>query len=107
MSNNLDISASNLKVVLKILNEYIPEHTVLAFGSRVNQTAKKFSDLDLAIKTNEPLSLLLLAELKEAFSASELPIKVDILDWSRISKEFQNIILKQSIILKPGCANRE
>ncbi|KTC66283.1 Predicted nucleotidyltransferases (plasmid) [Legionella adelaidensis] len=99
--NTLDLSSADLALILQLLNQHIPNYTVWAFGSRVNKTAKKFSDLDLVIKTVKPLPLNLLSDLKDAFSASELPIRVDILDWSRINEDFQKIIQKDFIVLKP------
>ena len=36
----------------------------------------------------------ILAELKEAFQESELPFRVDLLDWNAISDEFRTVIEK-------------
>lgn len=37
--------------------------------------------------------------LKDAFEYSELPFRVDLLDWHRISKGFQKLILKNYVPL--------
>lgn len=79
-------------IVLRILNEIVPDREVRAFGSRVTGKAKPFSDLDLAIVGDEPLPLKTRAQLEEAFSESELPWKVDVLDWNLAEVEFQKII---------------
>lgn len=99
-SIKIDLPARDLETVKKILNRHIPQYEVRVFGSRVNNTAKKFSDLDLAIMTQEPLPLNILADLAEDLSASNLPITVDLVDWSRISDEFRQIILKNWITIK-------
>lgn len=88
----IDIPHDHLKTILAILSKYVPEHEVWAFGSRVNQKPKKYSDLDLVIKTEAPLSAGVIAHLREAFSESNLPFKVDVVDWAKISKDFQKII---------------
>nr|WP_194301130.1 nucleotidyltransferase domain-containing protein [Acetobacter lambici] len=80
---------------MRILNEIVPDREVRAFGSRVTGKAKPFSDLDLAVMGDEPLSLETRARLEDAFSESELPWKVDVLDWALIDVEFQNIISKK------------
>lgn len=98
----IDVTPEHLRIVFSILLKYVPEHEVLAFGSRVNQKPKKHSDLDLVIKTDSPLPVKTLALLRDAFSESNLPFKVDIVDWSRISKNFQKIIEEKFEVLQKG-----
>ena len=74
------------------LRSMCPEYEVRVFGSRVRGTAKPFSDLDLAVMTGTPLDIFRLASLKEAFVESDLPFKVDVLDWQDTSPEFQAIV---------------
>ena len=88
-----------MKTVLAILSKYVPGYEIWAFGSRVNQKPKKHADLDLVIKTDSPLPVKTLAFLRDAFSESNLPFKVDVVDWSRINKEFQKIIENKFEIL--------
>ena len=59
---------------------------------RASQKAKPWSDLDLAIKTKSALDWKLLAEIKETFQESELPFRVDILDWNEITESFRKAI---------------
>lgn len=56
--------------------------------------AKTYSDLDLAIIGESPLSLETLANLTEAFSESDLPWKVDIVDWAVTNDAFKQVILQ-------------
>ena len=72
---NLEILVFNLENVKSILNTYIPNDEVWAFGSRTRGTARKFSDLDLAVITEQPLDFNLYAALKEAFSESIFLLK--------------------------------
>ena len=92
MTGQIDITPEQRAIVLRILNEIVPDREVRAFGSRVTGKAKPFSDLDLAIMGDEPLPLETRAQLEEAFSESELPWKVDVLDWNLAEVEFQKII---------------
>lgn len=95
MTGLIDITPEEQAIVLRILNEIAPDREVRAFGSRVTGKAKPFSDLDLAIMGDEPLSLETRARLEEAFSESELPWKVDVLDWSSTEKTFIDAIMTQ------------
>ncbi|MEW9298621.1 nucleotidyltransferase domain-containing protein [Acetobacter oryzifermentans] len=100
MTGQIDITPEERAIVLRILNEIVPDREVRAFGSRVTGKAKPFSDLDLAIMGDEPLSLETRAQLEEAFSESELPWKVDVLDWVLVDNGFHEIIRKNNISLK-------
>jgi len=88
----IDISPENWQIVREILQRYVPDHEVWAFGSRAKWTAKEFSDLDLAIIGDTPLSIALTADMKEAFQESALPFKIDIVDWASITPSFRQVI---------------
>lgn len=68
-----------------------------AFGSRVRGTHKKFSDLDLCYKGEIPSSIL--NKIEEDFAESDLPFKVDIVDFNRCSEEFRNLIEREMVAL--------
>ena len=88
----LQISDSEWQQVSAILQHYLPQYEVWAFGSRVKGNAKPYSDLDLAIISDTPLPLPLLAEIAEAFSESDLPWKVDLVDGATTSERFGQVI---------------
>jgi len=88
----IDISPENWQIVRDILQRYVPDREVWAFGSRAKWTAKEFSDLDLAIIGDTPLSIALTADMKEAFQESALPFKIDIVDWASITPSFRQVI---------------
>ena len=100
MNAPVDISPGDLETVREILAEHIPEYEVLAFGSRVAWTARQYSDLDLAVMTEEPLDIMRMADLKEAFAESDLPFRVDIVDWASTSENFRKIIEKECIVVQ-------
>lgn len=97
----IDLRPDQLQLVKSILQKYLPEHEVWAFGSRVHWTTRDYSDLDLVIISQTPLDFGLLGEIRDAFSSSVLPFKVDVIDWSTVSDEFRSIILKDYEILQP------
>ena len=88
----IDISPENWQIVREILQRYVPDREVWAFGSRAKWTAKEFSDLDIAIIGDKPLSIALTADLREAFQESALPFKIDINDWANITPSFRQVI---------------
>ena len=88
----IDLSPTHLATVKAILAEHVPECEVRAFGSRATWTAKDYSDLDLAIVGEGPVDWKTLGRLKEAFEESDLPIRVDVLDWHAISDNFKKVV---------------
>ncbi|MFH1873899.1 MAG: nucleotidyltransferase domain-containing protein [Pseudomonadota bacterium] len=96
----IDITHDYLKIVLAVLVQYAPKYEVWAFGSRVGGKTKKHADLDLVIKTDLPVPDGIMANLREAFSESNLPFKVDVVDWSKISKNFQKIIKEKFEVIQ-------
>jgi predicted nucleotidyltransferase len=96
---SIDISPQDLLLVKNILQNHVPEYEVHAFGSRVLGTAHDSSDLDLAVMTDKPLPTMRLIDLKEEFSESDLPFKVDVVDWAATKASFRKIIEGQAIAL--------
>jgi type I restriction enzyme, S subunit len=88
----IDVSSAHLQIILDILKTCAPDCEVRAFGSRYRWTAKDTSDLDLAVVGERKRTLREMAALREAFEESDLPFRVDVLDWHTISPEFQQVI---------------
>jgi predicted nucleotidyltransferase len=82
-----------------ILAAQVPGVEARAFGSRVGGTPKDYSDLDLALVGAAKLDLVVLENLREAFAASDIPFRVDLIDWHAVSKEFQAVIQKKYELL--------
>ena len=96
----IDLNPNYLETVECILAEHVPECEVRAFGSRVTWTAKDYSDLDLAVVGDGPLDIGTLGRLKEAFQESDLPTRVDVLDWHAISENFRKVIERDYIVVQ-------
>lgn len=99
-SPKIDIRPDHWEIVQSILKKHVPQHEVWAFGSRVKWTAKAYSDLDLAVITDKPLSLDVSASLSDDFSESDLPYKVDVVDWATTSESFRKIIERDRVVVQ-------
>ena len=98
----IDILPDHWIIVRDILRKHVPHYSVWAFGSRARWTAKPFSDLDLAIITEKPLPLEVSAALAEDFSESDLPYKVDLVDWATTAESFRQIIERDKVVVQEG-----
>ena len=96
----IDLSPRDWEIVRNILARHVPQYEVWAFGSRAKRTANAYSDLDLAIITDQPLGLSLSADIANAFEESDLPIKVDVVDWATTNESFRQIIQREKIVIQ-------
>ena len=68
----------------------------------MSRTARKTSDLHLALMTREPLDIARMAQLRAAFTESDLPFRVDIVDWASTSESFRKIVDCGHVVLRPA-----
>ncbi len=98
----IDIRPDHWNIVRDILRQHVPRHEVWAFGSRAKHTAKRYSDLDLAVITAAPLASAVMTALIDDFCESDLPWKVDVLDWATTSEVFRQIIAREKVVVQRG-----
>lgn len=100
----LALSENDLLIIKALLNKWVPNSQVMAYGSRVKGTSHEGSDLDLVVKNiHDPAQPTLeITNLKESFSESNLPILVDVMDWAYLPGSFKDEINKFNIIIQVG-----
>lgn len=101
----IDVHPQHWQIVHDILQPHVPQCEVWAFGSRATRTAKPYSDLDLAVITDRPSSLSVSASLSGDFADSDLPYKVEVVDWATTGKAFREIIERDKVVVQK--ANEE
>ena len=89
-------------IVQDILRTYLPSAEVWAYGSRVNGDYYDASDLDLVVRQPDNLKQRQskLDDVVEAFSDSNLPIIVQIVDWAAISSDFHAEIIANYVVVQ-------
>jgi len=96
----LDLAPAALARVREILQTHVPRLEVRAFGSRVTGTSVPSSDLDLVLMAPERLPLRALRTLTDAFEDSDLPMRVDVVEWQRLSPGFRAVIERAFVVLQ-------
>ncbi len=91
MTDAIDLKPQEKKQVINLITQYLPNTTIWAFGSRVKFTSRPDSDLDLVAFT-KPDQQVQVSKLKEAFEESDLPFRVDFLEWDTIPENFRKNI---------------
>lgn len=102
----ISLDATHLTIVRRILAAHMPEAEVRAFGSRINGKPSKYSDLDLVLVASERIPNERIEALKDAFSESDLPIQMDVLDWNAISPAFREVIEKNYEVIQKSNKKR-
>lgn len=88
------LTAQEFKIVADIMKKW-PKTVV--FGSRIKGTSRRFSDLDLCIK--EPITDYEYESLQEAFEESDLPFRVDLVEYNKVDETFKAAIDRQGVPL--------
>ena len=101
---SLDLPQKYLEQVQALLHAHVPHAEVWAYGSRVTDSGHEASDLDLVLRNPQNLNeeTRTLYDLKEAFIESNLPIRVDIMDWARIPASFHREIERAHVVVQEG-----
>ena len=104
----IDIAPEQRLLVLQILRANLPpEAEVWAFGSRATGRARPYSDLDLAIDCGRRLTIDEAAILREAFTESDLPYKVDFVDWRAIDDAFRGLITTECALISSAAEDEK
>ena len=101
---SLDLPQKYLELVKALLRAHVPDMEVWAYGSRVTGDGHVASDLDLVLRNPQNLreETAALDDLKEAFTESNLPIRVDVMDWARIPASFHSEIERVHVVVQEG-----
>ena len=103
-TNTLHLPEPYLRMVQEILHTHLPEAEVWAYGSRVNGDYYDSSDLDLVVRQPNQLQCrqARLNEVVNAFSESDLPIMVQVVDWAAIPNTFHAEIQSNYTVMQSG-----
>jgi len=85
MNRKIDLNPEHRDMVLAILRTHLPmDAKVWVAGSRATGKARRTSDIDLVFDVGQKLPWELESALKNAFSDSDLPMRVDVIDAQRM-----------------------
>jgi uncharacterized protein len=105
MIENISLTDQQTAEVCDILRSVLmqspiktPESTTIkawVFGSRATGRARPYSDLDILISSAAPLDWRTRADLKDAFEASNLPFRVDVVEEARLAPSLAPRVLAE------------
>lgn len=81
-------------IIFQFLNP--KQYQVFIFGSRATGKAKKFSDYDVGIIGRKPIPSHIKILIEEALEESDLPFRVDIVDFALVPEKFRELALSKT-----------
>lgn len=99
LAERIAIPVPHLRYILEQLKLHLPKATVWAFGSRVKGSHRPASDLDLAVLCDKETAKKQLPKLNEIFVESDLPFKVQLLDFNRLPENMRENIKNNYVVL--------
>jgi predicted nucleotidyltransferase len=106
LCRQIAISADQVRYLLGQIEQHIPRATVWAFGSRVAWSHRPASDLDLAVHCDKETARKALPKLSDVFTDSDLPFKVQLLDFDRLPENMRENIKKKYVVLHQPATSR-
>ncbi len=100
----IDLDTATRQKVEFVLGRFLPETEVRLVGSRARSGAKRQADIDLLVVRPKPLSPRERALLNTAFEESDIPFKVDVLEWELLTTTFRLRLLEGGAPLLCGPA---
>ena len=85
------------KQIIEIIHKHIPKCDIYLFGSRATDTEKKESDIDMALDAGHSISYEKIIKILIDLDDTTIPMTVDVVDLSSVSKELKFNILSEGI----------
>lgn len=90
----IDLDMATRQKVELVLGRFLPGTEVRLVGSRTRSGAKRQADIDLLVMRPEPLSPRERALLNTAFEESDIPFRVDVLEWDCLMPSFRQRLIE-------------
>lgn len=85
--------------LIDIVQHRLGDQRVFLVGSRARGQAKPFADVDLLLMNEQSLPPATRATLRCDFEESDIPFKIDLLEWADLSPTFRERIKKEAQLL--------
>lgn len=103
MTDELDLKPLYRRQLEALLSRYLPGVEVWAYGSRVNGESHSTSDLDLVLRGPglQKIAAEQIFDFKEALTESNIPILVEVFDWTTLPNSFHTEIERRYMVINP------
>lgn len=74
-------------------------YKIFVFGSRATGENRQWSDIDLGILSEGKIPGHVMIKIEEELENSQIPYKIDLVDFRNVSDQFRKIALKRVVYL--------
>ncbi len=96
LSHQLEYLEKAREIVLRF--DAIKEYAIFLFGSRANGTEHQLSDIDIGILGKQALPAFLKLDIEEKLEESNIPLRVDLIDFHKVSEAFKKEALRDVVL---------
>lgn len=90
------------QAIIEIVKTISPECIIILYGSRAKGNETAASDYDIAIKSENKIPASLIFSIEEEIDKLSTLKAIEIVDYHKLDRDFQSIVLKEGIILYDG-----
>lgn len=83
------------KIIFKHLSP--KKYKIFVYGSRATGRARKWSDYDIGVIGNRPISTMTKVVIEDELEDSGVPVNVEVVDFHDVSQDFKRIALLKTI----------
>jgi predicted nucleotidyltransferase len=88
------------KKIINLIVALQPTVKIYLFGSQADNTQVHGSDIDIALDAGARMKIVDVGEIREILNATNIPHKIDVVDFHFVSSDMQRMILKYGILWK-------
>lgn len=101
LNMNYGINDEDRLKIIALCKAVLPNCSIWLYGSRARGDFRSNSDIDIALDCKRSIDIMKLFELKEIFNASNILLKIDLVDLCSIEdKIFLASILQERVLWK-------
>ena len=101
LNMNYGINDEDRLKIIDLCKAVLPNCSIWLYGSRARGDFRSNSDIDIALDCKSSIDIMKLFELKEIFNASNILLKIDLVDLCSIEdKIFLASILQERVLWK-------
>jgi uncharacterized protein len=86
--------------IITLIKALLPEAKIYLFGSRAKGTHDRWSDIDIAVDTGQPLPITAVDEAASVLEATNIPYKIELVDFRKAPAYLQKSIEQEGILWK-------
>lgn len=103
----LCLEKCQLEIVQRILNAHFEGLEVDAYGPRVTGIdLTPESALNVVVVSEKPIPVEEMLVVEKAFADRNLPFRVDVVDWAKLTESMQKNIKKEHIVIQEAGAEK-